>query len=69
MRMRIIWAIVRVILGIAQMTGAIVSAVLLLRVGIAYETFAALIATSACTAISLFLFRVLKVQTTHSEAQ
>ena len=51
------------------MTGAIVSAVLLLRVGIAYETFAALIATSACTAISLFLFRVLKVQTTHSEAQ
>ena len=56
------WAILRLILGIGQMAGAIASAVLLFRLGAAFETIVTLSATMGLTVSSLFLFRVLRVQ-------
>ena len=44
------------------MAGAIVSAVLLFRLGAATETIVTLSATMGLTVLSLLLFRVLRVQ-------
>lgn len=56
------WGIVRFILGITQMTGAVASAVLLIRLGLATEILVALSATTGVSVLSIVLFRVLKVQ-------
>jgi hypothetical protein len=58
----VFWAIVRIILGILQMTGAIVSATLLFRLGLARETIIAVVGTAFFTIISLVLFKWFKVQ-------
>lgn len=58
----VFWAVVRMVLGIAQMTGAIVSATLLLRLGLARETLIAVSITMVCTLGSIVLFKWLKVQ-------
>jgi hypothetical protein len=56
------WAIVRVILGIAQMAGAIVLAVCLYRYGVGWETMIALYFTLGATVLSILVFRVLNIQ-------
>jgi hypothetical protein len=56
------WAIVRIILGIAQMTGAVVSVAFLFRFGAARETLMAVSITMGVTVLSIILFRFLKVQ-------
>lgn len=56
------WAIVRMVLGIAQMAGAIATAVLLFRLGAATATVVALSITMGVTVLSILVFRVLKVQ-------
>jgi hypothetical protein len=56
------WAIVRIMLGIAQMTGAVVSVVFLFRFGAARETLMAVSITMGVTVLSIILFRFLKVQ-------
>ena len=56
------WAIIRGVFGIAQMTGAVVSVLLLLRLGAAHETIMAVSITMLITLISIALFRWLKVQ-------
>ena len=63
----VFFGIVRSLFGIAQMTGAIVSVVLLLRIGITRQSVLALSITAALTLASLLLFRVLKVQETAHE--
>lgn len=55
------WAIIRMVLGIAQMTGGIATAVLLFRLGAAAETVVALSITMGVTVLSILLFRVLKL--------
>lgn len=65
----ILWAVVRTILGIAQMTGAIVSATLVLRLGLARETIIAVAGTAVFAIISLILFRWLKVQERTASSQ
>lgn len=56
------WAIIRIILGVTQMTGAIVLAVCLYRYGAGRETMIALFVTMGLTVLSILLFRVLRVQ-------
>ena len=56
------WAVIRIILGIAQMAGAIVLAVCLCRYGAGRETIIALFVTMDVTVLSIVLFRLLKVQ-------
>jgi low affinity Fe/Cu permease len=56
------WAIVRMILGLAQMTGAIVFAACLFKFGPTNETVLALSITAGVTVLSIVLFRVVKVQ-------
>lgn len=51
------WALVRVLLGFAQMFGATAGGVLLLLTGLSLASIFALIGTSACTGASLLLFR------------
>jgi hypothetical protein len=58
----IFWALVRGILGMAQMTGAIVSLILLLRLGPARQTMTAVSLTMIFTLVSIALFRWLRVQ-------
>ena len=55
------WAVVRVLLGTAQMAGAIVSLVLLMGMGLIRETMVSLFATLVMMVLSIFLFKVLKV--------
>jgi hypothetical protein len=50
------WATLRFVLGIAQMSGAVLSAVLLLREGMSAASLGAVVATSACTTLSVLLF-------------
>ncbi len=57
----LLWAIFRVMLGIGQMTGALVSAVLLFRLGIVRESVTAAAITVCLTLVSVLLFRVLKL--------
>jgi hypothetical protein len=56
------WAIIRLILGIAQMAGAIALAFCLYRYGAGWETMVVLFITMGVTVVSIFLFRVLRVQ-------
>jgi cytochrome b561 len=56
------WAIVRLLLGITQMAGAIALAICLYRYGAGEETMIALFCTMGVTILSLLLFRILKVQ-------
>lgn len=56
------WAIVRFILGVAQMAGAIALAICLYRHGTGRETMIALFGTMGVTVLSILFFRVLKVQ-------
>lgn len=56
------WAIVRIILGIAQMSGAIILAVCLVRYGAGWETIVALSITLGAVVLSVVLFQLLKVQ-------
>ena len=54
-------AIDRVVLGILQMTGALVTATLVVRVGVSRESLVAGVITLAVSLVSLSVFRVLKV--------
>jgi hypothetical protein len=56
------WAMIRLILGIAQKAGAIVLAVCLYRYGAGRETIIALSITMGVTVLSIVLFRLLRVQ-------
>jgi hypothetical protein len=56
------WAMIRLILGIAQIAGAIVLAVCLYRYGAGRETIIALSITMGVTVLSIVLFRLLRVQ-------
>jgi membrane protein YdbS with pleckstrin-like domain len=56
------WAVVRLILGQAQMVGAIISACLLFWTGLNAFSLASVFLTTACTMLSLFLFRGSSVQ-------
>ena len=56
------WAIIRFLLGIMQMAGAIVLAICLYRYGAGRETIIALLITMGLTVLSIFLFRLLRVQ-------
>jgi predicted lysophospholipase L1 biosynthesis ABC-type transport system permease subunit len=56
------WAIVRLILGIAQMAGSVALAICLYRYGAGRETMIALFVTMGATILSILLFRVLRVQ-------
>jgi predicted lysophospholipase L1 biosynthesis ABC-type transport system permease subunit len=56
------WAIVRLILGVAQMAGAVALAICLYRYGAGRETMIALFGTMGVTVVSILLFRVLRVQ-------
>jgi zinc transporter ZupT len=51
------WAVVRLILGVAQMLGAIVSFYLLAQFGINLWSAAAAVATTIITTVSLVLFK------------
>ncbi len=55
------WGVVRSLLGILQMAGAIVSVVLCLRNGAMGQTAIAVASTLAVTLISILLFRVMRV--------
>jgi hypothetical protein len=50
------WAVVRLLLGLAQMTGAAMSLCLLLATGINQWSMEAAVATCLCTATSKILF-------------
>ena len=56
------WAIIRIILGVMQMAGAIVLAVCLCRYGVGRETIVALLITMGVTVLSIVFFRLLRVQ-------
>lgn len=60
--MVLFWAIIRLILGIAQMVGAIALAICLYLYGTGWETMIALYITMGVTVLSILFFRVLKVQ-------
>ena len=51
------WAIVRLVLGIAQMEGAVLSMVLLVATGLSRQTLTATIGTGLLTAVSRWVFR------------
>ena len=61
-RIVIFWAVVRSAFGVAQMTGTVVSAVLLIHLGTARETIVAVSITLLVTLKSVGLFRWLRVQ-------
>jgi hypothetical protein len=50
------WAVVRVILGLLQMMGAVVSAYLLLQTGVNPLSLAAVVLTCFFTSVSVLLF-------------
>jgi hypothetical protein len=50
------WAIVRLVLGQAQMIGAVVSAYLLIRTGMNEFSLGAVVVTCLCTTVSILLF-------------
>ncbi len=50
------WAIVRLILGLVQMVGALVSLMLLLLTGMNAWSLTAVVLTSVCTTVSVLLF-------------
>jgi len=50
------WALVRVLLGSAQMSGAVVSAMLLYQTGVTANALTAVMATCAATSLSVILF-------------
>lgn len=50
------WAVVRFVLGIAQMTGAVVAFLLIAQTGLSNGTFAVVILTSLFTTGSVLLF-------------
>lgn len=50
------WAVLRIVLGLAQMFGATFAAVLLLLTGVHAVSLAAVVVTAACTTISILLF-------------
>jgi hypothetical protein len=54
--------IIRIILGVTQMTGAIVLAIWLNRHGAARETMIIFFVTMGATILSILLFRVLNIQ-------
>ena len=56
------WAIIRLILGVTQTAGAIVLAICLYRIGAGRETMIVFFVTMGATVLSIFLFRVLRVQ-------
>lgn len=56
------WVVVRTLLGIAQMAGAVTTLLLLIRFGQAPETVIALAVTMALTVLSIVLFKIVKVQ-------
>jgi hypothetical protein len=56
------WAIIRLLLGITQMAGAIALAICLYRYGAGRETIIALSITMGVTVLSIVLFRLLRVQ-------
>jgi hypothetical protein len=58
----VFWAVVRSLLGIAQMAGAVASLALLIRVGAAKEMMIALSVTMGITVLSILLFKILKMQ-------
>lgn len=56
------WAVIRLLLGITQMAGAIALAICLYRYGASRETIIALSITMGVTVLSIVLFRLLRVQ-------
>ena len=54
------WAVVRIILGTAQMAGAVATVILLLVTGATGQAVVTGIATGVITLISVFLFRILR---------
>jgi hypothetical protein len=50
------WALVRLLLGTAQMTGATAALYLLLATGLNEITMGTLLLTCVCTSVSVFLF-------------
>ena len=50
------WAIVRLVLGLAQVVGAVVSLALLIRTGATAEALTAVAVTGLCTTVSVLLF-------------
>lgn len=50
------WATVRFGLGLAQMSGALLSLSLLLQTGLNEVSMTAVVLTTSCTAVSLMLF-------------
>lgn len=58
----VFWGLIRVVLGIAQMTGAIILAVCLYRYGPGQGTMIILFITMGAIILSILLFRVLRVQ-------
>ncbi len=50
-------ALVRMFLGLAQMTGAVTAAILLFSTGVSRVSISATVATSCVTGMSLLLFR------------
>jgi len=50
------WVVVRSILGLAQMVGALIALTLLLLTGITASALAAVVLTSLCTTVSVLLF-------------
>ncbi len=56
------WTVVRALLGIGQMAGAVTSLVLLIRLGPANITVISLAVTMALTVLSILLFKIVRVQ-------
>jgi hypothetical protein len=50
------WALVRLILGLLQMMGAVISAYLLLQIGVNALSLTAVVLTCFCTSVSVVLF-------------
>lgn len=50
------WAVLRGVLGLAQLFGAALSLVLVLRLGLAPIALVAVVLTCACTTVSVLLF-------------
>lgn len=57
------WCGIRLILGLAQMTGAVISLMLLLRTGLNTWSIAAASLTTLCTFVSRTLFHARQRQT------
>jgi hypothetical protein len=55
-RREVRWAIVRLVLGQAQMIGAVVSAYLLISTGMNEVSLGAVVVTCLCTTVSVLLF-------------